>query len=147
MKEACHYFALPGNHDYYSGGYGYFDGILPALGQEANYFNLRALRSSGTRTPLRDPGRSPGHQSAVHWARQYPVQRSVLARQRFQKSRLRKSMNDSPRMRTGLAITASLYCNLTAVLLMSHISTNTEENSMRNVSNSAAPILWRSANF
>jgi hypothetical protein len=40
-KESCRYFALPGNHDYYSGGYGYFDGILPALGQEASYFNLR----------------------------------------------------------------------------------------------------------
>jgi len=40
-KDTCRYFALPGNHDYYSGGYGYFDDILPALGQEASYFNLR----------------------------------------------------------------------------------------------------------
>jgi hypothetical protein len=40
-KETCHYFALAGNHDYYSGGYGYFETILPALGQEASYFNLR----------------------------------------------------------------------------------------------------------
>ncbi|MBS0173812.1 MAG: metallophosphoesterase [Nitrospira sp.] len=40
-KQSCQYFALPGNHDYYSGGYGYFDGILAAIGQEASYFNLR----------------------------------------------------------------------------------------------------------
>jgi Calcineurin-like phosphoesterase len=40
-SETCRYFALPGNHDYYSGGYGYFDTVLPALGQEASYFNLR----------------------------------------------------------------------------------------------------------
>jgi hypothetical protein len=40
-KDSCRYFALPGNHDYYSGGYGYFDDILPALEQEASYFNLR----------------------------------------------------------------------------------------------------------
>jgi Calcineurin-like phosphoesterase len=40
-KDSCRYFALGGNHDYYSGGYGYFETILPALGQEASYFNLR----------------------------------------------------------------------------------------------------------
>src|SRR5262245_17676898 len=40
-RDRCRYFALPGNHDYYSGGYGYFDTILPALQQEASYFNLR----------------------------------------------------------------------------------------------------------
>ena len=40
-KDSCRYFALAGNHDYYSGGYGYFETILPALGQEASYFNLR----------------------------------------------------------------------------------------------------------
>ena len=40
-KETCRYLALPGNHDYYSGGYAYFDTILPTLKQEASYFNLR----------------------------------------------------------------------------------------------------------
>ena len=40
-KDSCHYFALPGNHDMYSGGYAYFDTILPHFGQEASYFNLR----------------------------------------------------------------------------------------------------------
>jgi hypothetical protein len=40
-QNTCRYFALAGNHDYYSGGYGYFKTILPALGQEASYFNLR----------------------------------------------------------------------------------------------------------
>jgi hypothetical protein len=40
-KDTCRYFALAGNHDYYSGGYAYFETILPALGQEASYFNLR----------------------------------------------------------------------------------------------------------
>jgi 3',5'-cyclic AMP phosphodiesterase CpdA len=40
-KDTCRYFALPGNHDYYSGGYGYFETILPTLGQEASYLNLR----------------------------------------------------------------------------------------------------------
>jgi len=40
-KDTCRYFALPGNHDYYSGGYGYFDEILATLGQQASYFNLR----------------------------------------------------------------------------------------------------------
>jgi hypothetical protein len=40
-KDACRYLALPGNHDYYSGGYAYFDCILPALNQDASYFNLR----------------------------------------------------------------------------------------------------------
>jgi hypothetical protein len=39
--DGCHYFALAGNHDYYSGGYGYFDTVPPALRQEASYFNLR----------------------------------------------------------------------------------------------------------
>jgi Calcineurin-like phosphoesterase len=39
--DTCRYFALAGNHDYYSGGYGYFETVLPALGQEASYFNLR----------------------------------------------------------------------------------------------------------
>jgi hypothetical protein len=39
-KDTCRYFALPGNHDYYSGGYGFFDGILSELGQEASYFIL-----------------------------------------------------------------------------------------------------------
>lgn len=40
-KAACRYFSLNANHDMYSGGYGYFDTILPALGQQASYFNLR----------------------------------------------------------------------------------------------------------
>jgi hypothetical protein len=40
-KDSCRYFALAGNHDYYSGGYAYFETILPALGQKASYFNLR----------------------------------------------------------------------------------------------------------
>lgn len=41
-KATCKYFALPGNHDMYSGGYAYFDSILPFCdGQEASYFNLR----------------------------------------------------------------------------------------------------------
>jgi hypothetical protein len=35
------YWALNGNHDMYSGGYGYFDRLLPALGQPASYFALR----------------------------------------------------------------------------------------------------------
>jgi len=37
----CRYFSLNGNHDMYSGGYGYFDSLLPKLGQDASYFNLR----------------------------------------------------------------------------------------------------------
>jgi 3',5'-cyclic AMP phosphodiesterase CpdA len=40
-KNSCRNFSLPGNHDMYSGGYGYFDLILPHFGQEASYFNLR----------------------------------------------------------------------------------------------------------
>src|SRR5262249_53598579 len=32
---------LNGNHDMYSGGYGYFDVALPAFGQEASYFALQ----------------------------------------------------------------------------------------------------------
>src|SRR5271166_48294 len=40
-KNSCRYFALPGNHDMYSGGYAYFDTILPHFGQQASYFNLR----------------------------------------------------------------------------------------------------------
>jgi hypothetical protein len=41
-KSTCKYFALPGNHDMYSGGYAYFDSIIPFCeGQEASYFNLR----------------------------------------------------------------------------------------------------------
>jgi hypothetical protein len=39
--DTCRYFALAGNHDYYSGGYGYFDTVLTALRQEASYFILR----------------------------------------------------------------------------------------------------------
>jgi predicted phosphodiesterase len=34
------YWALNGNHDMYSGGYGYFHHVLPAFGQPASYFNL-----------------------------------------------------------------------------------------------------------
>ena len=40
-QPPCKYFSLNGNHDMYSGGYGYFDSILPAFGQEASYFNLQ----------------------------------------------------------------------------------------------------------
>jgi hypothetical protein len=40
-RRPCRKCALAGNHDYYSGGYAYFETILPALGQEASYFNLR----------------------------------------------------------------------------------------------------------
>jgi hypothetical protein len=43
-KDNCRYFALPGNHDYYNGGYGYFETILTGLGQEASYFTLRNER-------------------------------------------------------------------------------------------------------
>jgi hypothetical protein len=39
--DSCRYFSLNANHDMYSGGYGYFDSILPRFGQEASYFNLR----------------------------------------------------------------------------------------------------------
>lgn len=35
------YWALNANHDMYSGGYGYFQHALPAIGQPASYFNLR----------------------------------------------------------------------------------------------------------
>lgn len=38
---AARYWALNGNHDMYSGGYGYFERVLPAFGQPASYFNLR----------------------------------------------------------------------------------------------------------
>src|SRR5260370_2164104 len=38
---SCRYFSLNANHDMYSGGYGYFDSILPKFEQEASYFNLR----------------------------------------------------------------------------------------------------------
>jgi hypothetical protein len=38
--SGCRYFSLNGNHDMYSGGYGYFDSILPRFGQTASYFNL-----------------------------------------------------------------------------------------------------------
>jgi hypothetical protein len=40
-RDACRYLSLAGNHDYYSGGYAYYDSTLPALNQEASYFNLR----------------------------------------------------------------------------------------------------------
>jgi Calcineurin-like phosphoesterase len=43
-KDTCRYLCLPGNHDYYSGGYAYFDSILPALNQKASYFNLRGRK-------------------------------------------------------------------------------------------------------
>jgi hypothetical protein len=35
------YWALNANHDMYSGGYGYFEHVLPAFGQPASYFNLQ----------------------------------------------------------------------------------------------------------
>jgi hypothetical protein len=35
------YWALNANHDMYSGGYGYFQHVLPAFGQPASYFNLQ----------------------------------------------------------------------------------------------------------
>jgi hypothetical protein len=35
------YWALNANHDMYSGGYGYFEHLLPALGQPASYFVLQ----------------------------------------------------------------------------------------------------------
>ena len=35
------YWALNANHDMYSGGYGYFQYVLPAFGQPASYFSLR----------------------------------------------------------------------------------------------------------
>jgi len=38
--SSCKYLALNSNHEMYSGGYGYFDTILPRFGQEASYFNL-----------------------------------------------------------------------------------------------------------
>jgi hypothetical protein len=37
---AARYWCLNANHDMYSGGYGYFDHILPAIGQPASYFAL-----------------------------------------------------------------------------------------------------------
>jgi hypothetical protein len=40
-RASCRYYSLNANHDMYSGGYGYFDSILPSFGQEASYFNLR----------------------------------------------------------------------------------------------------------
>lgn len=33
--------SLNGNHEMYSGGYGYFDKVLPALGQKSSYFALQ----------------------------------------------------------------------------------------------------------
>jgi len=35
------YWALNANHDMYSGGYGYFEHLLPAIGQPASYFVLQ----------------------------------------------------------------------------------------------------------
>lgn len=35
------YWAMNANHDMYSGGYGYFEHILPAIKQPASYFNLQ----------------------------------------------------------------------------------------------------------
>jgi hypothetical protein len=35
------YWVLNGNHDMYSGGYAYFEQLLPAVGQRASYFNLQ----------------------------------------------------------------------------------------------------------
>ena len=35
------YWALNGNHDMYSGGYGFFEHLLPAFKQPASYFNLQ----------------------------------------------------------------------------------------------------------
>jgi hypothetical protein len=41
-RSTCKYFALPGNHDMYSGGYAFFDTVIPFCGiQEGSYFNLR----------------------------------------------------------------------------------------------------------
>jgi Calcineurin-like phosphoesterase len=61
-KDSCRYLSLPGNHDYYSGGYAYFDSILPNFGQEASYFNLRnqhwqviGLDSGYEEAGLKDP--------------------------------------------------------------------------------------------
>jgi hypothetical protein len=38
---AARYWALNANHDMYSGGYGYFQHVLPSFGQPASYVNLR----------------------------------------------------------------------------------------------------------
>lgn len=61
-KDSCRYLALPGNHDYYSGGYAYYDSILPYFGQEASYFNLHnrhwrmiGLDSGYEEAGLKDP--------------------------------------------------------------------------------------------
>ena len=35
------YWALNGNHDMYSGGYGFFEHVLPAFNQPSSYFNLQ----------------------------------------------------------------------------------------------------------
>jgi hypothetical protein len=35
------YWCLNANHDMYSGGYGYFEHLLPAIGQPSSYFSLR----------------------------------------------------------------------------------------------------------
>lgn len=39
--QRARYWALNGNHDMYSGGYGFFEHLLPAFGQPASYFNLQ----------------------------------------------------------------------------------------------------------
>jgi hypothetical protein len=38
--SGARYWALNANHDMYSGGYGYFERVLPACGQPASYFTL-----------------------------------------------------------------------------------------------------------
>lgn len=39
--QRARYWALNGNHDMYSGGYGFFEHLLPAFKQPASYFNLQ----------------------------------------------------------------------------------------------------------
>ena len=39
--QGARYWALNGNHDMYSGGYGFFEHVLPAFNQPASYFNLQ----------------------------------------------------------------------------------------------------------
>jgi hypothetical protein len=48
--------AMPGNHEMYSGGIGYFDHVLPAFGQQTSYFSFANAPLAADLSRFRLPG-------------------------------------------------------------------------------------------
>jgi Calcineurin-like phosphoesterase len=80
LQNTCRYLALAGNHDYYSGGYGYFETILPALRQEASYFNLcnNQWQIIGLDTGYKEYGLQKPQLEWLTAQLDLPVRRSIL---------------------------------------------------------------------